>query len=630
MHLFLIFCWFLSSGLAVGETAGQPVLTNDQDTIVLPQPIGDPIEPVNRFLWEVNEGIMIGVVQPTAKAYRLVVPKDLRKGIRNAGRNIGYPRRVFNNMLQERWIGARDETYRFFCNSVFGVGGLFDVGTRWGIPEHEADFGQTFGVWGWHPKIYLMLPVAGPSNERDALGSVLDSLANPLTYFSPYSYINQGITYNNLTDTVDEYVRLARADYDPYYVLRYGWTIRREARPVNLALDGAQDAASLETLRAVLFTFKDRNFPELGETAHVKIPGSGKKLAYTYFLQRRQAPLVYVVPGLGSHRLSSGAMAMAELLHNEGFAVVTVSSAYNHDFIENGLTSAMPGYTPADVRDMRYALGAIDRSLRSKFPNKFGSRALMGYSMGGFHTLQIAAAEASTNAWGDGLNFERYVAIDAPVRLDYGIAKLDHFFRSALDWPAEERTQRIEETFLKVAALIRQTNALTSDTPLPFNATESKFLIGLAFRLTLRDLIFISQLHTNQGVLARPVDAWRREPVYREILQYSFADYLQKIVGPYYQSRGIDLARPEELEKAVNLRRHAEALKSNAKVRVVENANDVLLGAEDLAWIRATIPSERLTVFERGGHLGNLVEPAVQRAILDTVSDLKPVRAASR
>lgn len=623
MHpsLLLICIMLVCRSLAADETARPAVLENDEETIVLPHPIDDPIEPVNRFLWEVNEGVMIGVVQPSAKVYRLVVPKDLRKGIRNAGRNLGYPRRAINNLLQERWSGARDETFRFFCNTVFGVGGLFDVGTRWGIAAHEADFGQTFGVWGWRPKIYIMLPVAGPSNERDALGAVLDSFANPLTYFSPYNYINQGITYNNLTDTVDEYVRLARADYDPYYVLRYAWTIRREARDVDLTLEGEQDAASLETLRAVLFTFKDPEFPEMGETASVEIPATGEKLPYTYWLQRKQAPLAYVIPGLGSHRLSGGALALAELLHQEGFAVVTVSSAYNHEFIQRGLSAPMPGFTPSDARDMRYALGAIDRALRSKFPGRFGARALIGYSMGGFHTLQIAAAESSGSP--DSLSFERYVAIDAPVRLDYGIARLDSFFRAALDWPAAERIRRIEQTFLKVAGLTLQSNVITAETPLPFNATESKFLIGLAFRLTLRDLIFLSQLATNQGVLAQPIDTWRREPVYREILQYSFAEYLEKIVGPHYRARGVDLREAAQLAKAVDLRRHAEALRANPRIRIVANANDILLGAEDLDWIRATVPEERLKVFERGGHLGNLVDPAVQRAILQTVADLK-------
>jgi phospholipid-binding lipoprotein MlaA len=312
-----LLCALLESGragAAAPDSGDASVAAATERAVVLPEPIGDPLEPINRGLWIVNRKLMSGVIQPTSKAYRVMVPKPLRTGIRNAGRNIGYPRRVLNNLFQENWAGARDETYRFLCNSIFGIGGLFDVGTRWKIPESEADFGQSLGLWGWRPHFYLMLPIAGPSNERDALGGIVDSLVNPLTYFPPYSYITYGITYNNLSETVDEYVRASKMDFDPYYVLRYAWTLRRENRGVELSFEGEQDAPSLETLQSVFFTFQDRRFPEYGLTRRVAIPATGKKLPLTYWLQPKSAPLVYIVPGLGSHRLSSGALALDEVL----------------------------------------------------------------------------------------------------------------------------------------------------------------------------------------------------------------------------------------------------------------------------------------------------------------------------
>lgn len=611
---------------ALGASNDAAIASAAADAIVLPEPIADPLEPINRGLWEVNKGVMLGVIQPTGKAYRLVVPKPLRVGIRNAGRNLGYPRRVVNNLLQERWTGARDETYRFFYNSVFGLGGLFDVGKRWGVSESEADFGQTFGTWGWRPHAYLMLPIAGPSNERDAVGSVLDSLVNPLTYFPPYSYVTYGITYNNLTDTVDEYVRLSKTDYDPYYVLRYAWTLRRESRGADLSFEGAQDAPSLETLQSVFFTFKNPKFPVSGQTHHVRLSATGEKLPFTCWLQPSKAPLIYLAPGIGSHRLGAGALAMAELLHREGFSVATVSSTFNHEFIERASSQALPGYTPADAADLRQALGEIDRFLEGEYPRRLGPRALMGYSMGGFHALYLAATEETNRT---GMQFDRYVAVDAPVQLNYAISQLDDYFRAALAWPAAERTQQIEKTFAKVAALSSQLDKLTAGSVIPLSSTESKFLIGLAFRLSLRDMIFLSQTRTNQGVLKQPIDLWRREPVYREILQLSFSDYLEKFVTPYYRTRGIDLGDRERLRDALDLRGYTAALKTHGKVRVIENANDPLLGQEGLAWLRENFAAGRLTVFEGGGHLGNLGHPAVQRAIVDSVADLRD-RSLSR
>jgi ABC-type transporter lipoprotein component MlaA len=626
--------WFVAGSLLTTWAADRDskrdedsaLVSATENAIVLPEPIGDPVEPFNRAMWALNQGLLKGAIQPSGKAYRAVVPEEVRRGIRNAGRNLEYPRNVVNNLLQQRWTGARDETYRFLLNSVAGIGGLFDVATESGIPGAAADFGQTLRDWQWRPRIYLMLPILGPSNERDALGSFVDWLINPISYFSPYSYIPAGVTYNNLTDTVDEYIRVAKSDFDPYYVLRYAWILKREARPVDLELEGEQDRASLETLQTVFFARREARFPELGEKRQVKIAGTGKELPYTLWLQEGNAPVVFLLPGIGSHRLSGGALALSELLFDAGFSVLTVSSTFNYEFMERAATTDLPGYAPVDTRDLHLAMTEIDRDIRAKYPERIGRGALAGYSMGGFHSLYLAGLEATNDT---GLvKFDRYVAIDTPVRLDRAISTLDDHFRAALEWPAATRTAKIEDTFAKVAALVNGRRALTPESPIPLNAIESKFLIGLAFRLTLRDVIFISQTKTNLGVIQEPLNPWSREQVYREILQYSFNDYLEKFAAPYYRARGIDLNDPSVFEKAVDLRRLAGGLKDNPKVRAIINANDPLLSEDGLAWLKSTFGSGQLTVFEGGGHLGNLNQTVVQREIVRALAGLGPARDA--
>ena len=118
----------------------------------------------------------------------------------------------------------------------------------------------------------------------------------------------------------------------------------------------------------------------------------------------------------------------------------------------------------------------------------------------------MAATESTNEA--PLIKFDRYVAINSPVRLLYGMSKLDEYFQAPLAWPAGERTDNIENTFLKVAALSK--NSLTPQTSLPFSGIESKFLIGMAFRLILRDAIFSSQQRNNQGVLEHPIRKLRR------------------------------------------------------------------------------------------------------------------------
>ncbi len=601
------------------------------EVMLLPASVPDPIEPFNRAMWSFNRELMRVAIRPSSKAYRFVVRKPVRTGISNMGRNVTYPGRVINHLLQARWIGARDETQRFFCNTILGGAGFFDVATHWEIPKSDADFGQTFGKWGWDPHCYVMLPLFGPSNERDTVGLAADNAANPLSYVTPYSvtsenpltfispymYFSYAVTYNNLSDTVDDYVRFTKTEADPYSMLQYAWTFVRKNRAPDFRPKGESDQASLETLQSALASFKDPKFPERGRTWSAPMAATGRRLNFTHWLQPEKAPLVFIVPGLGSHRLANNALSLAELVYQNGFSVVCVSSPYNHEFMEQASTAALPAYTPVDAHDLHVALTEIDRQITKKFPNRIGSRALMGYSMGGFQTLFVAATATNQSPL---LRFDRFVAIDTPVRLTYGISRLDEFYSAPLAWPREERTANIENTLLKVAASREAPQAAQATNS--FSAVESKFLIGLTFRLILRDIIFSSQRRNNQGILQHSVHGVRREKVYQEILQYSYTDYFQKFAVPYYQSRGIDLSAPEALEKAGDLRSHAGGLGTNPDVRVIVNENDFLLTGEELDWLRTTFGPERLTVFKQGGHLGNLAQPEVQESIVRALDGL--------
>jgi ABC-type transporter lipoprotein component MlaA/pimeloyl-ACP methyl ester carboxylesterase len=619
-------------------------------TVVLPPSVPDPIEPFNRAMWAFNKGLMTDVIKPTSRVYRFVVVKPVRTGIGNFGRNLTYPGRLINNLLQRKWIGSRDETWRFVCNTTVGVAGFWDVATKWKIPKSDADFGQTFGQWGWKPQCFIMLPGFGPSNERDTLGLAADTAANPLlyiapyqlvasdplTYLGPYSYFSYAVMYNDLADSVNEYVRFSQAEADPYSEIQYAWTFARENQVANFQVKGKQDESSLETLESVFFTYKDPEFPSHATTRSVRIPATGRDLKFTFWLQPGQANVVYIIPGLGGHRLSQPSLALAELVYKNGFSAVLVSSPFNPEFMENASTTALPAYLPVDCHDMQVALTEIDHRLHTLYPHRLGNKALMGYSMGALQTLFIAATGVTnappTDVHGASqaplIQFDRYVAINTPVRLTHGIAKLDEFYRAPLDWPATERSDDLKNTFLKVAALSRST--LTPQTTLPFDAIESKFLIGLAFRLDLRDMIYSSQRRNNQGVLQHSIHNFRREPVYQEILRYSFQDYFDKFAVPYYQTKGVAAPVAETLAKAGDLRSYDAGMRANPDIRVIVNQNDFLLEDADLAWLHATFTPAQLTVFNKGGHLGNLVNPAVQKSILAALTPMLPPEIKSK
>jgi ABC-type transporter lipoprotein component MlaA len=110
----LVCCW-VSESLAqpapsVSNNSTRELSPRDApaETVILPRSVPDPLEPFNRVVWAFNREVMTDVVKPTSKAYRFIVRKPIRTGIGNFGRNIAYPGRLINNLLQGKWTGARD------------------------------------------------------------------------------------------------------------------------------------------------------------------------------------------------------------------------------------------------------------------------------------------------------------------------------------------------------------------------------------------------------------------------------------------------------------------------------------------------------------------------------------------
>jgi pimeloyl-ACP methyl ester carboxylesterase len=309
---------------------------------------------------------------------------------------------------------------------------------------------------------------------------------------------------------------------------------------------------------------------------------------------------------------------VAELLVSNGYSVVTVSSTFHPEFLEHASSTELPAFPPIDVKDLHVALTQIDRDLDAKYPQRLSRRAIMGYSMGAFQSLFMAATEATNKV--PLVKFERYVAIDSPVRLRYAVTNLDQYYQAPMAWPAAEREADIENLLVKVATLTMQPELQKA--PLPFNAIESQFLIGLGFRLTLRDMIFSTQLRHNRGILQQKVDKYRRRAVYDEILNYSFRDYIDLFATPYDRTLGIDLKDPEVVKRGTDLMVYTAGLRANPKIRVILNRNDLLLTDSDIAWIEATFAPSQVTEFPEGGHVGNLSQPAVQQAILRALDGL--------
>jgi phospholipid-binding lipoprotein MlaA len=146
---------------------------------------GDPLEPMNRVVFKVNDAVDRNVAVPIAKGYQKVTPEPVRTAIYNFFSNLNDLSNFANNLLQLRITDATEDLMRFAFNSTFGLGGLLDWATPAGLPKHDQDFGLTLGRWGIPAGPYLVLPLFGPSSFRDGAGRAVDVKFNALNYIDP-------------------------------------------------------------------------------------------------------------------------------------------------------------------------------------------------------------------------------------------------------------------------------------------------------------------------------------------------------------------------------------------------------------------------------------------------------------
>ncbi len=175
-------------GVAVGLSACATVPEGDPDAMAAYEEANDPLEPMNRYFFEVNYAADQLLLKPFAGWYYTALPNPVQDSIRNALRNISTPVVLANDLFQGDTERAGVTAMRFLINTTVGLAGLFDVAAEWGYPYHDEDFGQTLAVHDVNEGAYLMLPVFGPSNPRDLTGRVVDILIDPLTYVLPTTW----------------------------------------------------------------------------------------------------------------------------------------------------------------------------------------------------------------------------------------------------------------------------------------------------------------------------------------------------------------------------------------------------------------------------------------------------------
>ena len=197
----------------------------------------DPWENWNRKVFAFNDGLDENLIKPVATAYSKVVPELVRRAVDNFFNNAADGWSMVNNLLQGKPEPAFSDLVRVATNSTFGMGGLLDIASEFGLPHYYEDFGQTLGRWGFGPGIYLVWPLLGPSTVRDSIGLPLDRMASPALLISGGA-LKWGITTLQVVNTRSNLLGASQLlddiALDRYSFLRDAYLQRRR----SLVFDG--------------------------------------------------------------------------------------------------------------------------------------------------------------------------------------------------------------------------------------------------------------------------------------------------------------------------------------------------------------------------------------------------------
>jgi phospholipid-binding lipoprotein MlaA len=199
----------------------------------------DPLEPLNRVIFGLNEGVDFLILRPVNTVYRTLVPQPVRRGVANVVYNLASPVIFANDLLQGEGERAGHTASRFIINSTVGVAGFVDVAAKQGIPRHSEDFGQTLAVWGIGSGPYIVLPLIGPSTLRDTAAMAVDGTIDPMTWALMHEKTavrliptgTQVIVYHD--EYLDDAQNLRRSSADFYASVRDIYGQRRQSEIAN-------------------------------------------------------------------------------------------------------------------------------------------------------------------------------------------------------------------------------------------------------------------------------------------------------------------------------------------------------------------------------------------------------------
>ncbi len=350
----------------------------------------------------------------------------------------------------------------------------------------------------------------------------------------------------------------------------------------------------------------------LKKTVDREIPDAlwyNARIAFLYRLQRKPAPLVFVIAGTGGAHNTAHNQTLMRALYDAGMHVVGLASPTHTRFITAAGSTGVPGNLTVDAKDLYVVMKAVREKLDAD--KKITDFYLTGYSLGGINSAFVARLDKEEGAF----DFSRVLMINPPVSLYNSVSRLDRMIQS-VPGGIDNFPQFFRGLVDQVSATYQESDTVAFDETLFFNVfkanppgpDELAGLVGAAFRIAASNLITASDIVTNSG-FAIPANATATRissltPFLQVTTRTGFTDFYHEMYFPFYQREQPSLTRGELAE--LQSRKSIKGLLGESEyIGVVHNRDDIILDPGEIDFFPATF-GERAIIYPTGGHLGNL------------------------
>ena len=233
----------------------------------------DKWENFNRKLFNFNLGLNKYAIRPIHILWSSIMPEygmDRIKGITN---NIEYPIRLVSSLLQRDFETSKNETIRFFTNTVIGFGGMFDPAKHlFNIEQSNENMEQALAGCKMKPGRYFVLPVLSFVNFRGLLGKVLDTALNPGSYIATpvLAIVKAGLTVNK-TSYMQPLIKMVESTYaDPYEIAKKIFGIESFIKCGNLDRVDVISQLNVPVKEEKIAQIPEKTAPEVKKAVTVK------------------------------------------------------------------------------------------------------------------------------------------------------------------------------------------------------------------------------------------------------------------------------------------------------------------------------------------------------------------------